>query len=236
MVQSPRKATVSCSSFKWTYGVNGPGEIVAGLVGISSHRSEKRLNEKIEKFIPPTPLKKKETKSTEGGIVINNVAPPEMLLTSSPVQQFHPFFFFPAFWFIYPFLTSQFILISPLSSVVSHRAARRSSAMRLRALFLLSPPRTRTPLVLRPPLAVSSFLHSSSALEWEKKTLEKKRTRDDGAVEPPAQLHKSETPLVKNQRKNSAFFSPRREGKKNSFQHRRGYRGQLLLAINFTHT
>lgn len=61
--------------------------------------------------------------------------------------------------------------------------------------------------------------------------------RDAGAVYPTAELHKSDTPLhprVKNQRKNSTFFFLWGGG--GSFQHCRGYRGQLLLAINFTHT
>lgn len=90
----PEKLQLSRSSFKSCYGVKDPGEIVVRLVGICSFRSEKRLNEKIESLFPK---KKKENKTTEGGIVMNNVALPEMLLTSSSVQQFHLFFLFSFF-------------------------------------------------------------------------------------------------------------------------------------------
>lgn len=89
LVQSSGKPTVSRSSFKWSYGVNDPGEIVVRLVGICLFRSQKRLNEKIESLFPK---KEKKRKPRRGGVVTNNVALPEMLLTSSPVQRFHLFF------------------------------------------------------------------------------------------------------------------------------------------------
>lgn len=60
--------------------------------------------EKIESLFP----KKKENKTMEGGVVINNVALPEMLLTSSPVQQFHLFF------------SSRFLIYLPIPHISIH--------------------------------------------------------------------------------------------------------------------
>lgn len=121
--------------------------------------SEKRLNEKIECLFP----KKKEKKTTEGGIAISNVALPEMLLTSSPVQQFHLFF------------SSCFLIYLPIPHISIHLNSpsflcHLSSCCSL-LLGNASPHRVPSlipPLVLGPPLAVSSFLHSTPPFEREK--------------------------------------------------------------------
>lgn len=145
-----------------------------------------------------------------GGAVTNNVALPAMLLTSSPRQQFHLFF------------SSHFLIYLSISHVSIH----------LNSLFFLchfsscytllhgntsqQPVPSHSPLILRPPLTISSFRHS---------TFEMKIKRVSGSLSSLLllELHKSGTPLhlrVQKQRKNSTFFLLRG---KNGFQHHRGY-------------
>lgn len=217
LVQFSWKTIGSCSVFKWCYEVNDPGGIVLRLWVFVHSKVRKDWKKRDWKFSK----KQNKTTTTEIGTLINSVALPEMLLTSSPRQQFYLFFIL-IFWFIYPSFTSQFILIPFLSSVVSHPATHCSTVLHLRTLYLLIP---HLSIVLL--LTISSFPYSTFPFEKKKRI-----SRSLLLLE----LHKSDTPLhlrVKNQRKNSTFFLLRG---KNSFQHHRGYWGQLLLAINFTHT
>lgn len=184
--------------------------------------------------------KEKKIKPRRGGVVTNNVALPEMLLTSSPVQRFHLFF------------SSRCLIYLPIPHISIHLNSpsflcHLSSCCCSLLLGNASPHPVPSLIphlsfVLLSPYFLSS-LHFSF---WKEENLKKKKrkkdpleARDAGAVYPTAELHKSDTPLhprVKNQRKNSTFFFLEVGGGENSFQHRRGYRGQLLLAINFTHT
>lgn len=111
----------------------------------------------------------------------NNVALPEMLLTSSPRQQFH--LVFSSRFLIYLSIPHISIHLNSLSFLCHFSSCC--------SLFRgnTSPHRvpSRSPLVLRPPLAISSFLHSAFPFQMKlKKIKNPPEACDAGPVLPTA--------------------------------------------------